>query len=132
MVYTGFHETFTGLQEKSSGFHVFLHIGVDRVPFFPGNWVSDAPVFMCFATLGSAASHFLQTNGQAILWIPCLAADVHGVASSLLKLLRAAILTRKYRKGSVHRRSTSTGGRKGLLLLLLLLPLLLLLLRHLH
>ena len=63
MVYTGFHETFTGLQEKSSGFHVFLHIGVDRVPFFPGNWVSDAPVFMCFATLPYAASHCSQANG---------------------------------------------------------------------
>ena len=83
MVYTGFHETFTGLQEKSSGFHVFLHIGVDRVPFFLGNWVSDAPVFMCFATLGCAASHFLQTYGQAILWIPCVCQLMSTVSSPL-------------------------------------------------
>ena len=59
---------------------MFCHIGKRRVPFSSDEWTSDPLDSMC------------------------LAADVHGVASSLLKLLRVAILTRKDIKGSVHRR----------------------------
>ena len=58
------------LGEPCSGFHVFSHIGMRRVPFFPGNWASDAPVFMCFCTLVCTASYFLQAIGRAMLQCP--------------------------------------------------------------
>ena len=66
--------------DRCSGFHVFCYIGMRCVPFSPGEWPSDPLESMR------------------------LSADVQSVASSLLMLLGMALLTRKDREGSAHRR----------------------------